>query len=108
MHDNALRGIIDAWIVGLGEEEFTNLLPMLRRAFANFDRSERRHLLDIVAKFQPEVMLPDAGPSATSVMPSLPVGSLAAQAPGFAEAVPLLLAILGAPPAAAKVEGESA
>jgi Family of unknown function (DUF5682) len=106
MHDNALRGIIDAWIVGLGEEEFTNLLPMLRRAFANFDRSERRHLLDIVAKFQPEVMLPGAMAGVAPAMPSLPVGSLAARAPGFAEALPLLLAILGAPPAAAKVEGE--
>jgi hypothetical protein len=46
LYDTVLVGLIDAWITGLREDDFIALLPMLRRAFASFDRSERRRLLD--------------------------------------------------------------
>lgn len=91
LHDHALRSIIDRWIVALGEEELTNLLPMLRRAFASFDRSERRRLLDEILRTRTPV---DAG-SATAVAAT---AADADDAPGFTDALPLLLTILGARP----------
>jgi hypothetical protein len=47
LHDAPLFSAIDAWLLPLGEEDFTNLLPMLRRAFAGCDAGERRRLLDM-------------------------------------------------------------
>lgn len=96
LHDDALRGLIDNWLLSVGEEEFTNLLPMLRRAFSTLDASERRRLLDEVAKVRP-------------VSPK-PVGDAdSGAAPGFAAALPLLLTILGAaPPAGASARNSEA
>ncbi|MDP4262225.1 MAG: DUF5682 family protein [Bacteroidota bacterium] len=42
--DNDLWSIIDNWIKQLGEDVFTQLLPLLRRTFSNFSGSERRKL----------------------------------------------------------------
>lgn len=90
LHDDVLRSIIDRWLVALGEGEFTNLLPVLRRGFASFDRSERRRLLDEIAKIR-------------GTAPALPASTVRddgephTAAPGFAAALPLLLNILGMP-----------
>ncbi|MEQ1669314.1 MAG: DUF5682 family protein [Hyphomicrobium sp.] len=104
LHDMTLRTIIDAWLLSLGEEEFTNLLPVLRRGFSSFDRSERRRMLDEIAKLR------DAAAAATPVAPPLPgtagdVWADAKAAPGFAAALPLLLTILGASPDASQGDG---
>lgn len=80
LHDQALRAAVDRWLVDLREEEFTNLLPMLRRAFATFDAMERRRLLE-------EVREPS---SATRALPSTDD-----DAPGFEKSLPLLKLILG-------------
>lgn len=48
VHDRALLGIIDGWLGGVREEAFDDVLPLLRRAFANFEASERRMLADAV------------------------------------------------------------
>jgi hypothetical protein len=98
LHDQTLRRIIDGWLVSIGAEEFNNLLPVLRRAFASFDRSERRRLLDELAKAPPMAMasvMEQHAPHSSAPPP-------AAEAPGFAEALPLLLTILGAEAAAPK------
>src|SRR5262249_21955623 len=92
LHDLTLRRIIDGWLVALGEEEFNNLLPALRRAFATFDRSERRRLLDELAK----APLPAAPVAIAAPAPGSPAPQPKTGAPGFAVALPLLLAILGA------------
>ncbi len=42
--DNDLWLIIDNWLVSLNEETFKNVLPLLRRTFANFSSAERRKL----------------------------------------------------------------
>jgi hypothetical protein len=84
LHDAPLLSAIDGWLLPLGEEDFTNLLPMLRRAFSSCDAGERRRLLDMVR--QPA--------SAVTVLPGASVGADAV-APGFAAALPLLLTILG-------------
>lgn len=84
LHDVALRDIVDGWLSAAGDADFTCLLPVLRRAFAHFDRSERRRLLDAVTR----------APARTAA--ALPAGDGDGDAPGFAAALPLLLTILGA------------
>jgi hypothetical protein len=85
LHDSVLADIIDGWISGLGEDDFTALLPMLRRAFSSIDRVERRRLLDMLRRpMRTAGMSPD-GDASTSEPAS----------PGFEAALPLLLTILG-------------
>lgn len=84
LHDAALRAMIDRWLVALDEEPFVAVLPMLRRAFGAIDRGERRRMLDLARRPA------DDGPAAAR-----PPTSAAAEAPGFAAALPLLLTILG-------------
>lgn len=88
IHDQVLRQIIDQWLVSTGEEDFTNLLPVLRRGFSSFDRNERRRLFDEIAKSR----------AAAPFAHALPAGAATGaerDAPGFAAALPLLLTILG-------------
>src|SRR5256885_12698176 len=43
LHDDAIWGAVDAWLAQLGETQFTQILPLVRRsfsAFSNHDRSE--------------------------------------------------------------------
>lgn len=42
VHDAALLGLVDEWITGLPADSFTDVLPLLRRAFAVYDAAERR------------------------------------------------------------------
>ncbi|HEY5821662.1 MAG TPA: DUF5682 family protein, partial [Propionibacteriaceae bacterium] len=42
IHDPVLRGLLDAWVNELDDEEFVDLLPLVRRTFATFTGSERR------------------------------------------------------------------
>jgi hypothetical protein len=91
LHDPTLRRIIDGWLISIGGQEFTNLLPVLRRAFSAFDRNERRRLLDELAK-----MPPMTAALAVEQRASRSSAALAEEAPGFAAALPLLLTILGA------------
>ena len=44
LHDEALWGVLDGWVLQLNEEQFTTLLPLLRRTFATFTAPERRQL----------------------------------------------------------------
>lgn len=89
IHDHVLRQIIDQWLVAIGEEDFTNLLPVLRRGFSGFDRAERRRLLDEIAKARAEASPHTAPPSAGASTGD------AGDAPGFAATLPLLMTILG-------------
>jgi hypothetical protein len=89
LYDTVLIGLIDAWITGLGEDDFIPLLPMLRRAFAGFDRSERRRLLDSLR--QPIRPASQGDKDQFVVAASAELGT-----PGFEAALPLLLTILGA------------
>ena len=42
VHDPVLLRLVDAWLAGLAADDFTAVLPLLRRTFATFDRGERR------------------------------------------------------------------
>ena len=44
LHDDALWDVVDAWLVGLPEESFKTMLPLVRRTFATFSRAECRQL----------------------------------------------------------------
>ncbi len=44
LHDEAIWGAVDAWLTGLGEVQFAQILPLVRRSFANFSNHERQSL----------------------------------------------------------------
>ncbi len=44
IHDDRLRTVLDRWIAEQNEAQFIQVLPLLRRAFAQFPAGERRVL----------------------------------------------------------------
>jgi hypothetical protein len=44
LHDDALWHILDTWVATLQTDQFTQLLPLLRRTFATFEAPERRQI----------------------------------------------------------------
>ncbi|MEG0557559.1 MAG: DUF5682 family protein, partial [Comamonas sp.] len=46
LHDEAIWGAIDAWLSDLGELQFAQILPLVRRSFANFSKHDRQSLGD--------------------------------------------------------------
>ncbi|GAA3706921.1 DUF5682 family protein [Nonomuraea antimicrobica] len=42
VHDSRLLGLVDGWLTGLPPEQFTDVLPLLRRTFGAFEAPERR------------------------------------------------------------------
>lgn len=83
LHDAALIGLIDAWLLGLAEDTFLELLPALRRAMGGLDLMERRRLFEQLNKT----------PSAGAAGPASAADGRAEAA--FAAALPLLNLILG-------------
>ena len=45
IHDDALLGVLDRWVRGLGDADFLEVLPLLRRSFGDFSPAERGNLL---------------------------------------------------------------
>jgi hypothetical protein len=81
LHDTVLLGLMDAWLASPGEEDFVELLPVLRRAFSGFDSMQRRRLLQLLAQSEPA-----AGPPATARHSTRAA---------FERALPLIETILG-------------
>ncbi|TIC79488.1 hypothetical protein E8D37_17160 [Nocardioides sp. GY 10127] len=44
LHDEVLLGLVDAWVAGVSDEVFEDLLPLLRRTFSRYQPAERRQL----------------------------------------------------------------
>jgi hypothetical protein len=82
LQDRPLLHLVDAWLCGLGEDDFLEALPLLRRSFASFDGHARRRLLGEIGRGVRE---------ATSLNASASDADNAA----FNDALPLLLRILG-------------
>src|SRR5262249_21590265 len=80
LQDHTLRDLVDAWLSEPKEEDFVELLPMLRRAFSSFGMMERRRLLAEVGK----------SAAATPVASAVGVVS-----PSFEKALPLLFQMRG-------------
>lgn len=47
IHHRALFDLLDTWLGGLTEDTFREIVPLLRRAFAEFSIPERRQLMDL-------------------------------------------------------------
>jgi hypothetical protein len=50
LHDQALLGLLDAWLMELEADSFIALLPVLRRAFADFEAHQRSQILQLLAR----------------------------------------------------------
>lgn len=50
VHHPALWKLIDDWITGLSPDHFNEVLPLLRRSFANFSESERTKMMTLAQK----------------------------------------------------------
>lgn len=61
IHDAVLRGLLDTWVSGLDEQEFVDVLPLVRRTFGTFTPSERRAIAGRVAAAD-RTLLDNAGP----------------------------------------------
>ncbi|MEU6165547.1 DUF5682 family protein [Streptomyces tanashiensis] len=88
VHDERLLGLVDAWLTGVPDEAFTDVLPLLRRTFSVYEPGVRRTLGELVAR----------GPRSGGPGPSAPgvPGFAPAPDPTRADAVlPLLHLILG-------------
>ena len=79
--DDVLFATVDEWLSLQDEDTFVELLPLLRRSFANFDASIRRGLLERVRR---------PGGSKAAIALDDPRAAAA-----FARALPLLKTILG-------------
>ena len=85
LHDARIWALIDGWLAELGDAHFQQVLPLVRRSFAEFSRSERRSLGERAA--QP---------------PKVAASGAAADGPVWnevrvARALPLLHQLLGLP-----------
>jgi hypothetical protein len=83
LQDDVLFGLIDRWLTDQADEDFIEVLPMLRRAFGGFGASERRRLMTAVERGK------TAGTGAARA------AGADDEAPGFEAALPLLFTILG-------------
>ena len=53
VHDPALRTLLDDWVAGLADAEFTDVLPLVRRTFGTFSPAQRRSLAERLAHGEP-------------------------------------------------------
>ncbi|GAA3557243.1 DUF5682 family protein [Microlunatus spumicola] len=53
VHDPALRALLDGWVRGLADAEFTDVLPLVRRTFGTFSTAQRRALAQRLAHGDP-------------------------------------------------------
>jgi hypothetical protein len=49
IHDAELRGLLDDWVCQLGEDQFVDMLPLLRRTFGTFAAAERQTIAERIA-----------------------------------------------------------
>ncbi|GAB7190374.1 DUF5682 family protein [Kineococcus sp. NUM-3379] len=50
VHDGELLAMLDGWLAGLGQREFLDVLPLLRRTFGGFSPAERRTVAEAVRR----------------------------------------------------------
>jgi hypothetical protein len=86
IHDPVLMGLLDRWIAGIPADAFTDVLPLLRRTFSQFEGPERRKIGELARSL-------GTGPAAGA-------GALAAEGPDFDRdradrAVPVVAMLLG-------------
>ncbi|MFE2978999.1 DUF5682 family protein [Streptomyces sp. NPDC059258] len=93
VHDERLLGLVDAWLTGVPADQFTDVLPLVRRTFSAYEPGVRRTLGELVRRGPaPEGARPnDAGRAPGGFGPGLDRAR--------ADAVePVLRLLLGRPP----------
>ncbi|MFD9408426.1 DUF5682 family protein [Streptomyces sp. NPDC059989] len=90
VHDDRLLGLIDAWLVGVPERAFTDVLPLLRRTFGAYEPGVKRSLGELVRRGP-------GGPAAAPAPGSAPAGFAPDLDPVRADAVVDLVRLLLAP-----------
>ncbi|MGW6023207.1 DUF5682 family protein [Streptomyces sp. NPDC055099] len=50
VHDERLLGLVDAWLTGVPDRAFTDVLPLLRRTFSAYEPGVRRTLGELVRR----------------------------------------------------------
>ncbi|MEU6627968.1 DUF5682 family protein [Streptomyces parvus] len=50
VHDERLLGLVDAWLTGVPADQFTDVLPLLRRTFSAYEPGVRRTLGELVRR----------------------------------------------------------
>lgn len=77
IHDERIWQVVDGWLTALSEETFTQVLPLVRRAFADFAAGERRMMGEKVKqggqRTQPLNGLPEDAFDHAAGMAALPV-----------------------------------
>ncbi|MEL5956159.1 DUF5682 family protein [Streptomyces sp. CLV115] len=73
VHDERLLGLVDAWLAGVPADQFTDVLPLLRRTFSAYEAGVRRTLGELVRR----------GPSAGGPAATGTGAGAGAPAPGF-------------------------
>jgi Family of unknown function (DUF5682) len=67
VHDRALLAVIDEWLNSVSESGFEDVLPLLRRAFSDFEPGERRLIGEAAARLDGSGVAPRSGVSAESL-----------------------------------------
>src|SRR5690606_32756617 len=97
VHDERLLALVDDWLGGVPDAAFTDVLPLLRRTFAEFEPGVRRSLGDLVRRGVPRTDPAGLGPAADALPGAVGTRPLAADR---ADAVlPVLELLLGQQPA---------
>ncbi|TGE28561.1 DUF5682 family protein [Hymenobacter metallicola] len=60
IHNRVLFDLLDAWLSGLEESVFQEVVPLLRRSFADFSQPERQQVLSLAAGGAAAVATPEA------------------------------------------------
>lgn len=66
IHDRELLRLLDGWLTGLSAEEFTDVLPLLRRTFGDFAPAERRNIASRAAELERDDTVADRSAEAES------------------------------------------
>lgn len=110
LHDEAIWGAVDAWLSQLGEAQFVQILPLVRRSFSAFSQHERQSLGEKARRTH--VQPPDSGAATAAAAVALATPDPQTDASPWDEdraalALPLLGRLLGLEPPAVEASARS-
>jgi hypothetical protein len=91
LHDDRLLALVDAWLTGVPADAFTDVLPLLRRAFSAFEPGVRRSLGELVRRG------PEARGSLTTARSGIPGFATGLDTERADAVLPVVRLLLGGP-----------